>query len=172
MNYIDIYKNDTTNGPGVRVVLWVSGCSHHCKECHNPQTWDENAGNYFDKTAKKDLFDALAKPYIKGITFSGGDPLYSTNVLTILELVTEIREKFPQKDIWLYTGYTYEDLMEINSPQMNIRREILKNIDVLIDGEFIIDKKDLRLKWRGSSNQRVIDMPKTLLENKICLKDI
>ena len=167
MNYVDIYKNDTTNGIGIRVVLWVSGCSHHCKECHNPQTWDENAGQLFDENAEKELFKALEKPYIKGITFSGGDPLYKNNLEDVKKLITKIRKDYPNKNIWLYTGYTYEDIMTGTTEDMLKRQEIIKNIDILIDGPFIISKKDLRLEWRGSSNQRIIDMQETIKQNKI-----
>lgn len=170
MNYVDIYKNDTTNGIGIRVVLWVSGCSHHCKECHNPQTWDENAGQLFDENAEKELFKALEKPYIKGITFSGGDPLYKNNLKDVKRLILKIKENYPNKNIWLYTGYTYEDIMSGTTEDMLKRQEIIKNIDILVDGPFIISKKDLRLEWRGSSNQRIIDMPETIKQNKIIEK--
>ena len=162
MNYVDIYKNDTTNGIGIRVVLWTAGCSHHCKECHNPQTWSPTAGQLFDENAEKELFSALSKPWIKGITFSGGDPLFENNISEVLRLIHKIRKELPEKNIWLYTGYTYEDIISGNTPEMKIRQEIIKNIDILIDGPFIIDKKDLRLEWRGSSNQRLIDMKSTV----------
>ena len=148
MNYIDIYKNDTTNGSGIRVVLWTSGCSHHCPECHNPQTWDETAGKLFDNTAEKELFSALAKPYIKGITFSGGDPLYINNLDEVLRLSQKIKEDLPDKDIWLYTGY-YKDELK------GIQLEILDYIDVLVDGPFVVDLKDTTLPFRGSSNQKI-----------------
>lgn len=167
MNYIEIYKNDTTNGTGIRVVLWTSGCSHHCKECHNPQTWDPNAGMLFDEMAKKELFEALSKPYIKGITFSGGDPLFAGNLETISKLIKEIRETFPDKDIWLYTGYVYEDIMSGTDKDMVLRQEIVKNTDVLVDGPFIINLKDLRLDWRGSSNQRLINIKETIKNGQI-----
>ena len=171
MNYIDIYKQDTTNGTGIRVVLWVSGCSHHCKECHNPQTWDKNAGQLFTSESEKELYDALSKPWIKGITFSGGDPLFIDNLYTVLRLIKEIKERFPEKDIWLYTGFTYEDIFNSTTEDMLLRQEIINNIDILIDGPFIIDKKDLRLHWRGSSNQRIIDIKETNKIGKIVTRE-
>lgn len=169
MNYIEIYKNDTTNGIGIRVVLWTAGCSHHCKECHNPQTWSPTAGKIFDKLAEAELFEALSKPWIKGITFSGGDPLFENNISEVLRLIYKIRKELPEKNIWLYTGYTYEDIINSDTPEMKIRQEIINNIDILIDGPFIIDKKDLRLEWRGSSNQRIIDMQTTVKTGKLTI---
>lgn len=169
LNYIETYKTDTTNGVGIRVVLWTAGCSHHCKECHNPQTWNPEAGQLFDETAEKELFQALSKPFIRGITFSGGDPLYSGNISEVLRLIKKIRKELPNKDIWLYTGFVYEDIFNSNEPDMLIRQEIVNSIDILIDGPFIIDKKDLRLDWRGSSNQRIIDIPKTIKNKEITL---
>ena len=163
MNYHKIEKLSVSNGTGIRVVLWVSGCRLYCKNCQNPQTWGFNSGKLFDENAKQELFEALDKPYIKGITFSGGHPLEPENFETILNLAKEIKEKFPTKDIWLYTGYLYEELY-----YRRISR-ILLYIDVLIDGEFIEEQKDLTLKWRGSKNQRVIDVQETLKQGKIIL---
>lgn len=163
MNYHKIEKFSVENGNGIRVVLWVSGCSLHCKGCQNPNTHSFNSGKPFDETAKQELFEALDKPYIQGITFSGGHPLEPENFETVLNLAKEIKEKFPTKDIWLYTGYLYEELY-----YRRISR-ILLYIDVLIDGEFIEEQKDLTLKWRGSTNQRVIDVKETLKQGKIIL---
>ena len=160
MNYHNITKQDMINGEGLRVVLWVAGCSHHCKGCHNPITWDANGGILFDENAKKEIFDELKKDYISGITFSGGDPLYSGNLPTITNLAKEIRQNFPQKTIWLYTGFKYEDIKDL---------EILKHIDVLCDGKFELDKKDTSAHWVGSTNQRVIDVKKSLKDNAIVL---
>ena len=160
MNYHKIEKTSIANGTGIRVVLWVSGCSLHCKGCHNPETWNANSGKLFDEEAKKELFEALNKPYIQGITFSGGHPLENENIAEIYSLCKEIRNKFPTKDIWLYTGYVFED---INSYL------IMKHIDVLVDGKYMDEQRDLTLKWRGSRNQRVIDVQKSLKENKIVL---
>lgn len=141
------------NGDGLRVVLWVADCSHCCKDCHNPVTWDPNGGLYFDESAKAELFEELKKDYVSGITFSGGDPLHIANVNDVTELSKEIRETFPEKTIWLYTGSTWEEVR---------RMEIVRYLDVLVDGEFVFAKKDPLLCWKGSSNQRVIDVQRTL----------
>ena len=147
MNYIKITPVDIANGPGCRVILWTAGCSHHCKECHNPETWNPNAGRPFDEIAKQELFEALSKPYIRGITLTGGDPLHENNIQEITQLCREIKEKMPQKDIWCYSGYTFEEIKDW---------EIIDYIDVLVDGKFEIDKKDITLLFRGSKNQRLI----------------
>ncbi len=141
------------NGDGLRVVLWVAGCSHCCKECQNPMTWDPNGGLPFDEAAKKEIFDQLDKSYISGITFSGGDPLHSANRDGVLALAKEIREKYPDKTIWLYTGYSWKDIYE---------EEIVNYLDVVVDGEFKIEEKDNTLMWKGSKNQKVIDVKRTL----------
>ncbi|MGE9974958.1 anaerobic ribonucleoside-triphosphate reductase activating protein [Coprococcus catus] len=153
MRYHNITKDDMLNGDGLRVVLWVAGCSHCCKDCHNPVTWDPNGGLYFDESAKAELFEELKKDYVSGITFSGGDPLHIANVNDVTELSKEIRETFPEKTIWLYTGSTWEEVR---------RKEIVRYLDVLVDGEFVFAKKDPLLCWKGSSNQRVIDVQRTL----------
>lgn len=160
MNYHNITKCDILNGDGVRVVLWVAGCSHHCKDCQNPITWDKNGGLLFDDNAKKELFDALADPDIDGITFSGGDPLFDDNRESVGKLIEEISQKFPQKTIWLYTGYLFEEVKSL---------PFMKYIDVLVDGEFIVQQKDNNLLWKGSSNQKVIDVKESLKQNKIVL---
>lgn len=147
MNYHNITKNDYLQGDGVRVALWVAGCSHHCKGCHNPETWDENGGIPFDNEAKKELFKALNKPYIDGITYTGGDPLYPANTATITKLAKEIRKKFPDKTQWLYTGFSYEDIKDL---------EIMKYLDVVAEGPYIEELRSPDLPWVGSSNQRVI----------------
>ncbi len=141
------------NGDGLRVVLWVAGCSHCCKECQNPMTWDPNGGLPFDEAAKKEIFDQLDKSYISGITFSGGDPLHTANRDGVLALAKEIREKYPDKTIWLYTGYSWKDIYE---------EEIVNYLDVVVDGEFKIEEKDNTLMWKGSKNQKVIDVKRTL----------
>lgn len=158
MRYHNITKDDMLNGDGLRVVLWVSGCSHHCPYCHNALTWDEDSGLIFDDEAKKELFNALEKDYISGLTLSGGDPLFINNRDEILKLCKEVKQMFPTKTIWLYTGYQYEDIKEL---------DILNYIDVLVDGPFINELKDIKLKWCGSSNQRIIDVPKTLKQESI-----
>ena len=160
MNYLGIDKASISNGPGVRVVLWVSGCKIHCKGCQNPESWDFNAGKLFDETAKQELFNALNKPYIKGITISGGNPLDTLNEIFIL--LNEIKSKFPNKDIWLYSGYTYD---EIRSSRERFKQ--ILNVDVLVDGPYIEEQRDIMLKFRGSKNQRLIDVKETLKQNKI-----
>lgn len=170
MNYIKINKCDVANGQGVRVVLWLSGCSLHCHKCHNPETWDKNYGKVFDNNAKQELFDALSKDYIKGITFTGGHPLEDYNVVDVYDLVKEIKDKFPNKDIWLYTGLIFENIMSDRTcPNNIIRKNIIRSCDVIIDGPFISSLKDITLKWCGSSNQRVIDVKKTLNKGSIVL---
>ena len=154
MNYSAIKKCDIANGTGVRVVLFVSGCSHHCKGCHNKITWDPNSGLQFDDDAKQEIFEQLDKEYISGITFSGGDPLHENNKKEISNLILEIKSKYSDKNIWLYTGYTIEELIDINDNDINT---ILYNIDVLVDGRFIEELKDITYKWAGSTNQRILN---------------
>ena len=160
MNYHNITKCDMLNGDGIRVVLWVSGCKCHCPECQNPETWDLNSGILFDNEAKNELFEALDNDYIKGLTLSGGHPLESENLSTMCEICKEFKNKFPTKDIWLYTGYNWEDILNW---------EIIKYIDVLVDGRYIKDQRNVDLKWRGSSNQRVINAQESLKQNKVVL---
>lgn len=153
MRYHNITKDDMLNGDGLRVVLWLSGCSHCCKGCHNPITWDPNGGIPFDENAKKELFEQLEKEYISGITFSGGDPLHVANRRDVTALAKEIREKFPDKTIWLYTGSLWEEVCH---------EEVFRYTDVCVDGEFVLEEKDTLLMWKGSRNQRVIDVQASL----------
>ena len=153
MRYHNITNDDMLNGDGLRVVLWVAGCTHCCKECQNPITWDPDGGLLFDDDAKKEIFDQLDKPYIDGITFSGGDPLHSSNRLDVRELMEEIKRKYPDKTIWMYTGDSWEDVLHY---------PLMKYVDVLVDGEFQNDLKDTKLLWKGSSNQRVINVQESL----------
>ena len=180
MNYHTITYPDQNNGDGLRVVLWLSGCSHHCYNCQNPQTWDANSGIPFDESAKQEIFNELSKDYISGITFSGGDPLHENNLDYVLKLVQEIRISFPEKSIWLYTGYNFDLLnskyneykytpFASNADEWLTRWEIISNVDVLVDGKYIDEQKDLTLKWRGSKNQRVIDVKQSLAQNKVIL---
>lgn len=153
MRYHNITKDDMLNGDGLRVVLWVAGCTHCCKECHNPVTWDPDGGIPFDENARREIFDQLSQPYIAGITFSGGDPFHAANRPEIRSFVAEIKEKYPNKTIWLYTGDVWE----------NVRNDAaMQYIDVLVDGEFIVEEKDTTLRWKGSRNQRVIDVQESL----------
>ena len=153
MNYHNITKQDMLNGEGLRVVLWVAGCNHRCPGCHNPITWDENGGLPFDSQAEEELFEALNQPFIDGITFSGGDPLFPSNREEVTRLIKKCRAEYPEKTIWLYTGSDWEDIWQM---------PLMKYVDVCVDGEFKIDLKDTKLLWKGSSNQRVIDVQATL----------
>ena len=148
------------NGDGLRVVLWVAGCNHCCRECQNPITWDPNGGLPFTEAEEREIFAELDKEYVSGITFSGGDPLHPSNISAVTALARKIKEKYPNKTICLYTGSLWEEIQH---------EEILHYLDVLVDGEFQVDKLDVGLKWKGSSNQRVIDVPSTLCEHRIVL---
>ena len=160
MNFHNITKCDILNGEGVRVVLWLAGCSHCCKGCHNAITWDKNGGLLFDQTAKQELFDALSSDDIDGITFSGGDPLFCDNREEVGLLIKEISHKFTNKTIWLYTGYLWEEIKNL---------WFIPFVDVLVDGRFEIDKLDNSLFWKGSSNQRVINVKKSLKQDTVIL---
>ena len=172
MNYLNIDKSSISNGPGVRVVLWVSGCSLHCKGCQNQESWDFNAGKLFDESAKRYLFNLLKKPYIRGITISGGHPLENNNVEDVYLLLKEMKEKFPKKDVWLYTGYTWEqifptvclDMFNVNNMY---RQSVVEMCDVIVDGPYIEEQRDITLKFCGSKNQRLINVQETLRQNKI-----
>ena len=162
MRYHNITTDDMLNGDGLRTVLWVSGCNHHCEGCQNPITWDINGGIPFDEDAENELFQKLAPDYISGLTFSGGDPLHPQNRAEITRLAKKSRELFPKKDIWLYTGYTFDEVKEL---------EIMQYIDVIVDGEFKKELLDEKLHWKGSANQRVIEVPETLKVGRIVLFD-
>ncbi|NDO67301.1 radical SAM protein [Schaedlerella arabinosiphila] len=208
MNYLKIDKEDVSNGSGLRVVLWLSGCSHKCKGCQNTQTWDNNSGILFDESAKEELFRELDKDYISGITLSGGDPLFETNLDDVLDLVNEINERYnkaqyidadkrnkynilmkngnktrlllPKKTIWIYTGYEWEHIFSnefhyhpLTTEKISVerwkRQQIVSQSDVLVDGRYIENKRDITIKWRGSTNQNVIDIQRSLNEKKIIL---
>lgn len=160
MNYHNITKDDMLNGDGLRVVLWVSGCTHHCHACHNPITWELAGGIPFDEAAEKELFDALKPAHISGITFSGGDPLHPMNREEIARLIKKFKKEFPNKTAWLYTGFLWEEIKDVDG---------ISELDVLADGEFILDLKDEKAKWVGSTNQRVIDVQKTLTSGEVVL---
>lgn len=171
INYHNITYPDQNNGDGLRVVLWLSGCHHHCENCQNPQTWNPDSGIKFDESAKQEIFEQLEKDYISGITFSGGDPLAKENIEEVYNLIDTIRQKFPDKTIWLYSGYTWSDIFDSSSDnqilakyleEKIIRKLIVKNCDVFVDGRFIEKLKDVTLHWVGSNNQRIIDVKKSL----------
>ena len=162
MRYHNITKDDMLNGDGLRVVLWVAGCTHHCKECQNPITWDINGGLEFDEAAKKEIFDELDKSYVSGITFSGGDPLHPQNRQPVFELAKEIKEKYPRTTVWLYSGFEWEEIKDL---------PIIPYLDVMVDGRFKLELLDTQLHWKGSSNQRVIDVPATLKSGEVVIHD-
>lgn len=221
MNYHNLTYPDMNNGSGLRVVLWLSGCSHKCRGCQNPQTQDANSGIQFDESAKEELFRELDKDYISGLTLTGGDPFFENNLDGVLDLVIEVNKRYnmpqhidknteenynilnknaneirlssPKKSIWLYTGYTWDEIKE-NSfsdmyekvyqykfencdikklsreyTDMEKRWEIIKKCDVIIDGKYIESQRDITLRWRGSRNQRVIDVQKSLQKNEVVL---
>lgn len=153
MKFWSISYPDLNNGLGCRATLWTSGCKHHCPYCQNKKTWNFNSGRDFTDEIKKELFDVLSLPYIKGLTLSGGDPV--DNADDILKLLKEVKEVFPTKDVWLYTGYTLEEMENDDK-----KKTLLPYIDVLVDGEFQIDKRDITLKFRGSSNQVIWEKDK------------
>ena len=175
MNYIKISKYDTSNGIGIGVVLWVSGCNCHCHNCHNPSTWDFNAGQPFTEDTMQEILSELAKPYISHFTLSGGHPLEYQNINTVYRIVKTVKEKFPNKTIWLYTGYTWEAILEQykiwedNEVNGICSSDGVSYCDVLVDGRYEDDKRDISLAWRGSSNQRVIDIKESLKQNSIVL---
>lgn len=191
MNYHNITYPDMNNGEGLRVVLWLSGCSHRCKGCQNPQTWDADSGIPFDKSAKEELFRELDKDYISGLTLTGGDPLFESNLDGVLDLVNEVNKRYnivfnefrlstPEKSIWIYTGYEWDHILDPRwhyhqqtTEKLTIgrwrRQQIISQCDVLIDGKYVDSQKDITLKWRGSENQRVIDVKKSLRSGEIIL---
>lgn len=173
MNYIDIDKCDTANGTGVGVVLWVSGCNCHCYGCHNQLTWDFNAGQPFTEETMQELLEALDKTYISRLTLSGGHPLESQNLDVVRRIVEEVKEKFPSKKIWLYTGYTWEEILNGENKKLNISAisplDVVRFCDILVDGKYEEDKRNITLAWRGSLNQRVIDLQESFKQNKVVL---
>ena len=167
MNYADIKKVDIANGEGVRVSIFVSGCHHHCKGCFNECAWDFNYGNEFDEEAKEKVINFLDHDYIKGLSLLGGEPLEPVNQEGLLPLVKQVKEKFPDKTIWCYTGYDLQkDVIENMSRTNPTTKELLKYIDVVVDGKFVEDLKSPKLRFRGSANQRILDAKATIKENK------
>lgn len=160
MRYHNITHDDMLNGEGLRTVLWVSGCTHHCPNCQNPITWDINGGLLFDEEAERELFESLAKGYISGLTFSGGDPLHPDNRAEVTRIAKKFKEKYPNKNIWLYTGFLWEQISNL---------DIVQYLDVVIDGKFMEELKDNQLPWKGSSNQRTIDVKATLEKGEVVL---
>ena len=157
MNYHNITHDDMQNGEGLRTVLWVAGCSHHCKGCQNPSTWDPEGGIYFDEDAWNELFDALDKDYCSGLTLSGGDPLHPFNMMMVSNIVEQfrLRYKFGNKTIWVYTGYTMDELKERRKRESALLSYILENVDVIVDGPYIEEQRNIHRLWCGSENQRI-----------------
>ena len=168
MKYHNITKADMLNGEGLRVVLWVSGCSHKCPGCQNALTWDPNDGVPFDEKALEEIYQELKQDWCSGLTLSGGDPLFLNNRPMIRNVVLNVKENYPEKTIWCYTGYTWEELME-QLPNDNDLKDILEHIDVLLEGKFILSQAETKLHYVGSANQRIIDVPKTLDKQEIIL---
>ena len=171
MNYHKIEKTSIVNGEGIRVVLWCSGCGIRCKGCHNPETWELKSGKPFDDEARKALYDAVNKPYIKGITLSGGHPLEDENLPEVFAIIAYIKENFPDKDIWLYPGWTLnaDDFTKSTTFDNSLVNQILVMCDVVVDGRYIEGLRDITLRFRGSLNQRIIDVKKTIASNDIVL---
>ena len=210
MNYHNITYPDMNNGDGLRVVLWLSGCSHHCYNCQNPQTWDVNSGILFDEDAKEELFRKLDKDYISGLTLTGGDPLFESNLDGVLDLVTEFNKRYnfqkvdsanpckmgvseventdkirlslPNKSIWIYSGFTWESIMNYEPSETDDfdyieesyidglyekRKEIISKCTVMVDGRYIDSQRNPSKKWGGSDNQRVIDIQESLKQGKV-----
>lgn len=170
MNYGEIKKYDIANGEGVRVTLFVSGCRNHCFNCFQPETWSFDYGKPFDQAAKDELFQALDHPYVQGLTLLGGDPFEPENQEALVPLLQEIRQRFPEKDVWAFTGYVLDqDLLEGGRLHGPVTDAFLSLVDVLVDGPFVQDLYDISLKFRGSANQRVIDLKRSLAEQDVIL---
>lgn len=169
MYYATIKEKDIANGTGVRVSLFVSGCTHHCLDCFNEIAWDFHYGEEFTQATIDHILDALSPSYIKGLTLLGGEPFEPSNQQGLLPLLRQFKEMYPDKDIWCYTGYLLTDLLADGMVHTAITHEILNAIDILVDGKFVAELKDIRLKFRGSSNQRVIDVQRTIFEKSIVL---
>ena len=170
MNYALIRKNDIANGVGVRVSLFVSGCRHHCKGCFNPETWNFSYGKPFTNETIEEILKALDHSYIEGLSLLGGEPFEPENQAALVELTSAVRKKYPQKTIWCYSGFLFEDQLlagKVGDPE--IARALLSNLDVLVDGTFKEELKDPSLLFRGSSNQNIIDVQKSLAEGKMVL---
>lgn len=170
MYFGEIKKCDIADGPGVRVSLFVSGCTHHCKGCFNPQTWDFTFGREYDIITEREILKALEPDYIEGLTLLGGEPMEPVNQRELLTLVKKVKKLYPQKNVWCYTGYVLEtELLSASRARCECTDELLSYIDVLVDGEFVEGLKNISLRFRGSSNQRLIDMKKTLAAGETVL---
>ncbi len=163
MNYAEIKKYDVANGIGVRVSLFVSGCTHHCKECFNKETWDFHYGKPFTEKEIDDIISYMEPDYIDGLTLLGGEPMEPVNQEGILPLLRRVRETYPQKTVWCYTGYLFDrDIRDRMCKESAVTRELITYLDILVDGEFVLERKNLKINFRGSDNQRIIDVKKSL----------
>lgn len=170
MNYAKIKNTDIANGKGVRVSLFVSGCTHHCKGCFNPETWDFHYGQEFTEATEEQLLTQLKPEFIEGLTLLGGEPMEPVNQRVLLPFLKKVRKRYPHKTIWCYTGYLLDDQLWRESPaRCEVTDELLSLLDVLVDGEFVEEEKDISLQFKGSRNQRIIDVPKSLHQGKVCL---
>lgn len=174
MNYAKIRKCDVANGPGVRVSLFVSGCNHHCKNCFNPEAWNFNYGEEFTKKEEEQIIEDLKPDYITGLSLLGGEPFEQKNQEGLAPLVSKVKQEYPDKKIWCYTGFTFDEQIlgkMVNEEHRETTKQMLENIDYIVDGKFVNELKDPKLQFRGSSNQRIIDVKKSLAENEIVLWD-
>ena len=171
MNYAKINKNDIANGSGVRVTLFVSGCTHHCKGCFNQEAWDFDFGEPFTAETEAELLEALSPSYIKGLTLLGGEPMEPQNQRVLVGFLEKVKQQFPNKSIWCYSGYTFEELTGKSRARCEVTDRMLALIDVLVDGEFVEELKDISLRFKGSSNQRLIDLKATLDKGEVVLWD-
>lgn len=170
MNYATIKKHDIANGLGVRVSLFVSGCTHHCKGCFNPETWDFNYGNEFTEEVQQEVITALAPDYISGLSLLGGEPFEPSNQAALVPFLKKVKELYPEKDIWCYSGYNFEsDMLTGKLGDASVTDEMLSYIDILVDGEFVESLKDISLRFKGSSNQRIIDVQESLKTDTLVL---
>jgi anaerobic ribonucleoside-triphosphate reductase activating protein len=170
MNYAGIKYCDIANGLGCRTVLFVSGCRNHCRDCFQPQTWDFSYGDPFDEQVQQEILDSLAPGYVQGLTLLGGEPFEPENQKALVPFVEKVKKQYPGKNIWAFTGYIYDkDLIPGGRKYTEDTDRLLNMIDVLVDGPFVAEEKDIRLKFRGSKNQRVIDLQKTRKDGKIIL---
>lgn len=171
MNYGAIKKCDIANGVGVRTVLFVSGCTHHCKGCFQPETWNFDYGERYTKETEDEIIESLRPDYVDGITLLGGEPFEPENQRELVKLLRRIKKELPQKTVWSFSGFTYEELTGNSRAVCEVTNEMLSMLDVLVDGEFVEAKRNISLRFRGSENQRLIDMNKTRKEGKIVLWD-
>lgn len=171
MNYGAIKKCDIANGVGVRTVLFVSGCTHHCKGCFQPETWNFDYGEKYTKEIEDEIIESLRPDYVDGITLLGGEPFEPENQRELVKLLRRIKKELPQKTVWSFSGYTYEELTGDSRAVCEVTNEMLSMLDVLVDGEFVEAKRNISLRFRGSENQRLIDMNQTRKEGKIVLWD-